>query len=163
VSNEKLLSDDRRPFRWKRRLIQMFLIGGVLMFALSWTAERPENLGTILGQLRELPDSNNCVSTNTTEESKRMPAIPFEGSAEEAMKRLLVIIGELPRTKVINQTGDYLYVEFSSLIFGYIDDVEFLVDAENNKIDFRSASRVGYSDLGANRKRMKTISERFLQ
>ena len=73
------------------------------------------------------------------------------------------VINEMPRTKIVAQTGDYLYVEFTSLIFRFVDDVEFLVDHAENVIHFRSASRVGYSDLGANKKRMLNIKERFNQ
>ncbi len=79
------------------------------------------------------------------------------------MQKLLAVINSMPGSKIINQTENYLYVEFTSLVFRYVDDVEFLIDPNNSKIDFRSASRVGYSDLGANRRRMKTISERFIQ
>lgn len=133
------------------------------MFALSWTSQRPDNLGVFAGQLRECPDTPNCVSTTAKAESQLMAPLKYRGTERQAMERLLSVIREMPRSKVINQSDNYLYVEFSSLIFRYVDDVEFLVDAENRKIDFRSASRVGYSDLGANRKRMEKISERFLQ
>ncbi len=57
---------------------------------------------------------------------------------------------------------DYLHVEFTSLIFRFKDDTEFYLSIEDAKIHFRSASRLGYSDLGANRKRMETIRLRFI-
>lgn len=152
-----------RPIRWKRRVVQLVLVGGALLFALSLTAKRPKNLGIIAGQLTKCPESPNCVSTTAERESQRMAPLRLEGEASVAMDQLLSIINELPRAQVVSQTEDYLYVEFVSLVFRYVDDVEFLIDAENGKIDFRSASRVGYSDLGANRRRMKFISERFHQ
>lgn len=132
------------------------------MLAMSWSSKRPENLGIILGALAECPDSPNCVSTSTTKESHKMAPIPFKDTNEEAMAKLVSLINSMPRTKIVSQTENYLHVEFTSLVFRYVDDVEFLIDRKNHKIDFRSASRVGYSDLGTNRKRMKTISERFI-
>lgn len=151
----------RNRFRWKRRLIQLVAIGGILMLALSWTAKRPENLGIVMGKLTPCPETPNCVSTTSKNPNQKMDPIPFQGSPAEAMQRLVSVVEAMPRSKVISQRENYLYVEFTSLIFRYVDDVEFLIDSQNNRIDFRSASRVGHSDLGANRKRMSTISERF--
>ena len=54
-----------------------------------------------------------------------------------------------------------LTAEYRSLIFRFIDDVDFLLDEKEGVIHFRSASRVGYSDLGANRKRMERIRKAF--
>jgi len=39
----------------------------------------------------------------------------------------------------------------------FIDDVEFVFDDATKMIQFRSASRTGYSDLGVNRRRMEEI------
>lgn len=132
------------------------------MLAMSWTAKRPENLGVIMGSLAECPDTPNCVSSTTEKTSHKMDPIPFEGTNSTAMTKLVSLVNSMPRTKITSQSENYLHAEFTSLVFRYIDDVEFLIDSKNNKIDFRSASRVGYSDLGTNRKRMNTISERFL-
>ncbi len=151
----------RPTIRWKRKLLQIALMGIMFMYALSFISERPENLGTLGGKLRPCPSSPNCVSTTAEDKAQRMAPISFEGTVDQAMQRLLAVVTSMPRTRVISQTDNYLYVEFKSMIFRFVDDVEFLIDGENNKIDFRSASRVGYSDMGANRKRMKTISERF--
>jgi uncharacterized protein (DUF1499 family) len=52
-------------------------------------------------------------------------------------------------------------VEFRSLMLGFVDDVEFMVDEPQQLIHFRSASRVGYSDLGVNRQRMEEIRRRY--
>jgi len=57
----------------------------------------------------------------------------------------------------------YLHVEFRSTLFRFVDDVEFVIDEPQGLIHIRSASRVGYSDLGANRKRMEKIRLAFQQ
>ncbi|CAB1059228.1 hypothetical protein D1BOALGB6SA_3986 [Olavius sp. associated proteobacterium Delta 1] len=53
-----------------------------------------------------------------------------------------------------------IYANFS-LIFQFVDDVELLFSDEKNLIHVKSASRIGYSDLGANRKRVERIRLAF--
>ena len=69
----------------------------------------------------------------------------------------------MPEATIIEEQDDYLYAEFRSRIFRFVDDVEFAVDNENNEVHFRSASRVGHSDLGVNRARMERIQREFSQ
>ncbi len=69
---------------------------------------------------------------------------------------------KLPRVKVVSRTADYLHLTFRSLIFQFVDDVEFQIDLDSNLLHFRSASRWGYSDLGVNRRRMQQITELLL-
>ena len=44
---------------------------------------------------------------------------------------------------------------------GYVDDVEFYLNADKGIIEVRSASRLGQSDLGVNRDRIETIRSKF--
>jgi uncharacterized protein (DUF1499 family) len=43
----------------------------------------------------------------------------------------------------------------------FVDDVEFLLVPAERVIHVRSASRVGYSDLGTNRKRVEALRAKF--
>jgi uncharacterized protein (DUF1499 family) len=63
----------------------------------------------------------------------------------------------MPRVQIISEEGNYLYAEFTSSLMGYVDDVEFLAAPEQNIVHVRSASRLGYSDMGVNRARVETI------
>jgi len=117
---------------------------------------------TTLGQFASCPDSPNCVSTQATDEEHAIDPISFSGNKAEAKNRLLGIIHSLPRTRVVTDTQDYLHVEFTSRVFRFVDDTEFYFGVTDGTIHFRSASRLGYSDLGANRKRMETIRARFI-
>ena len=56
---------------------------------------------------------------------------------------------------------EYLHAEIQSRLFGFIDDLEILIDEEQNLIFVQSASRVGFSDLGANRNRVQEIRRRY--
>jgi uncharacterized protein (DUF1499 family) len=70
---------------------------------------------------------------------------------------LKTVVAGLPRTKLIEEDENYLHYEFTSLLFRFVDDVEFLFDDGTKTIHFRSASRTGYGDLGVNRRRMEEI------
>jgi uncharacterized protein (DUF1499 family) len=77
------------------------------------------------------------------------------------MLRLKSIVRSFPRTAVITDTGSYLHAAFTSAVFRFVDDVEFLADDTAKVIHVRSASRLGTSDLGVNRKRIQQIHSRW--
>ena len=112
------------------------------------------------GRLARCPDTPNCVSSQETGRSAVAP-LSFNDSASDALTRLRRIVESLPRTRIVESTDSYLHAEVKSRIFGFVDDVEFLVDPLAGKVHVRSASRVGYSDFGVNRARVETIRVRF--
>lgn len=124
-------------------------------------SKRPTNLGVKDGRLTACPASPNCVCTQAEDAEHRIDAIRFNGSKADALARLKRAIATLPRTAIMTESADYLHVECTSLIFRFIDDVEFWIDEPNQTIHFRSASRVGRSDFGVNRKRMEAIRRVF--
>ncbi len=75
----------------------------------------------------------------------------------DAVAILSRVIAATPRATVTETRPDYLRAEFRSRVFRFVDDVEFLVDEHSRVIHVRSASRVGYSDLGVNRKRIESL------
>jgi len=138
-------------------LILLLPIAGI--YLLSFTAGRPTNLGVKDGKLASCPSSPNCVSTQADDTGHRIEPIRFTGDASDAKTRLKKALGELPRTAIITETDDYLHAECTSMIFRFVDDVEVWIDAPNQTIHFRSASRVGKSDFGVNRARMEAIRQ----
>jgi uncharacterized protein (DUF1499 family) len=141
------------------------LLGGVVtLLVLSWSARKPDNLGVSKeGRLAPCPGTPNCVCTQAAPEDgvHRMDPIPFEGSSQEALRRIKVMLATMPRVRIVSETENYLHAEFTSLVFRFVDDVEFYVDAQAQCIHFRSASRVGRSDLGVNRQRMEAFRQAF--
>lgn len=131
------------------------------MFALAKTAGKPEQLGVVDGRLAPCPGSPNCVSTQAADDRFRMDPIPFQGSGAKALAAVKSLLDQTPRCRVTEAGDGYLHAEFTSRVFGFVDDVEFLVDEPDHQIHFRSASRVGYHDLGANRRRMERISQKL--
>ncbi len=73
------------------------------------------------------------------------------------MAALKKIILQMKRTKIVTETNVYLHVEFTSAIWRFVDDVEFFFDGAKKLVHVRSASRLGYSDFGLNRKRVENI------
>ena len=105
------------------------------------------------------PSSPNCVSTLASHADTQHAIVPFryQISLAEAKELLKALIASLPRTRLIEEDGEYLHYEFTSLLIRFVDDVEFVFDEGSKTIHFRSASRVGYGDLGVNRRRMENI------
>ena len=105
------------------------------------------------------PSSPNCVSTLASHTDTQHAIAPFryQNSLAEAKELLKALIASLPRTRLIEEDGEYLHYEFTSLLIRFVDDVEFVFDEGSKTIHFRSASRVGYGDLGVNRRRMENI------
>ncbi len=138
-----------------------FVVGVLVLALLSLTAKRPAHLGVHDGKLAPCPDSPNCVGTQTNDEAHRLEPLRYTGSGERAMERLQAILAAQPRTRTVTQTENYLHIEYTSLIFRFVDDVEFLVEDSAKTIHFRSASRAGRSDFGVNRRRMEAIRRAF--
>jgi uncharacterized protein (DUF1499 family) len=115
------------------------------------------------GKLSECPDSPNCVSSQTAKKGHAVDPLSYNGSYSEAKQALLSIISSLPRTKIIIDNDRYVHVTFTSRLMRFVDDVEFLFDEPNKQIHVRSASRVGYSDLGVNRKRVEDLRKLFYE
>ena len=131
---------------------------------ISMSATRPDTLGHSNGRLAECPTSPNCVATQSGDEQQRMLPVKYSTDAGQALENIKSMVAKkFSRAKLVREDGNYLHYEFTSLIFRFVDDVEFLVDDKAKEIHFRSASRVGHSDLGANRKRMQTLVDELNQ
>ena len=106
----------------------------------------PADLGVSNGALRDCPTTAHC-SSQTWESSN--PMADFS--------KLNGLVQESPRTVVIDQTETYLHAEASSAFFGFVDDLELFADRDNNRIQARSESRLGDSDLGVNAARLAAL------
>ncbi|MBD2449617.1 DUF1499 domain-containing protein [Nostoc sp. FACHB-152] len=122
-----------------------------------FAGKRPNNLGVRDGKLAPCPNSPNCVSSQSNDAVHQIAPLTFTTTPEQAIANLKTIIQSLPRTTIITENQDYIYAEFKTALMGFVDDVEFYLDRNANVIQVRSASRLGQSDLGVNRKRIETI------
>ena len=113
--------------------------------------EPPQNIGIQDGRLTPCPESPNCVSSFETDEEHSIAAI---AANLDQIERVLLGLDE---AKIVEAGDNYLYAEFTSRLMGYVDDVEFLYDRVAAVTHVRSASRLGYGDMGVNRKRIEAI------
>jgi len=123
---------------------------------------RPTGLGSTDGRLGTCPVSPNCVTSNPIEASDDQHSIaPLEvrGDPLVAWRELVLLLESTPRVTIVSKEHDYVHAEFTTLLMRYVDDVEFMQDRSAGTIAVRSASRVGRSDLGANRKRVEWVRQ----
>ena len=107
------------------------------------------------------PDTPNCVSSMENRTRHYVEPLRYQGPMDEAKKRLLEVLAGFNRTRVLEDNGAYVRATFTTFLFRFTDDVEFLIDDGKKLIHMRSASRVGYSDLGTNRRRCEAIRKGF--
>jgi uncharacterized protein (DUF1499 family) len=118
--------------------------------------------GLVAGTLAPCPDKPNCVSSEVGEDADhRIEPLDYSAtSPKDAWAKIQQVIKELGGEVTIVK-DDYIAATFSSSLFRFIDDVECRLDAPKDQIQIRSASRVGHSDLGVNRKRTESITRLF--
>jgi len=145
---------------------------GVVLFVMVWVGARvafperptifagtqPSYLGVEVGKLAPCPSTPNCVSSESEDTEHYIKPLVYQNlSAKEAIALLKQVILQQKGAKIINETDNYIYAQFTSRWLGFVDDVEFLVGENAGEIEVTSASRLGESDLGVNRKRVENI------
>ena len=111
--------------------------------------------------LKPCPHKPNCVSSLSEETAHAVEPLRYAGDWLVAKQSLLQLIEGIPRTAIVENTGEYLHAIFKSKLFGFVDDVEFLFDDTEKLVHIRSASRLGYFDFGANRQRVEMLRKRW--
>jgi len=115
-------------------------------------------------RLDPCPQSPNCVSSQAWNPKQKVPPFTFAGTATDALAALAELIEADPAATIVERhSGIYLRAEYRSRWLGFTDDLELLADEEGGVIHVRSASRRGWSDLGANRRRVEALHRTFAQ
>jgi len=140
--------------------IALFAI--IALFFLGYRSQSGEAYGLVEGRLQRCPDTPNCVNSEFVSDAQHYiePLVYPAHQAVQVLPRLKTIIGEMGGSIQVEK-ADYLAATFTSSVFRFVDDLELRIDAEQNTIHLRSASRVGRSDLGANRKRVEHLKNLF--
>jgi uncharacterized protein (DUF1499 family) len=141
--------------------IVLFVISAVLLTVLS-CASNPPKVQLVDGKLRACPSSPNCVSSESDLTSSRVEPLTFQGLPEKAWNDLKETIREMGG-KIQEEHDGYLWATFISRLFRFVDDVEFRMVPTDRVIHVRSGSRMGYSDLGVNRRRVERLRTIFNQ
>ncbi len=131
-------------------ILGVALLGAAGFFFLAQKSKAGAAPGLISGALAPCPASPNCVSSEpATPDSHKAGALP--ASSWDRLPDLILESGG----RLIEVRDDYLAAEFSTKLMGFVDDVEFR--KASDAVHVRSASRVGHSDMGANRKRVEAF------
>ena len=107
------------------------------------------------------PSTPNCVSSLADNKKQYIDPMPYAGEIAAVKQELLDILQTFKRVRIVKVENTYIRAEVRSLVFGFVDDVEFQVDQTRKIIHIKSASRSGYSDLGVNRRRLEKIKQLF--
>jgi uncharacterized protein (DUF1499 family) len=144
-------------------LILILSIVLVLFLALlSIISRKMPPTGLVDGRLRSCPDRPNCVRSEDKDLPSYVKPLIFSGNVKSNWERAKQIILEMGG-KIMHEEDCYLWATFSTRIFRFVDDLELRMDKENGVIHIRSGSRVGYSDMGVNRRRAEDFRARFDQ
>ena len=108
-------------------------------------------------------NSPNCVSSQANPLDRRHYIAPFviTGTPEAAWLALRTILKKQDRTVITHETDVTLHAEAISLVFSFVDDIDIILDAEARLLHIRSASRVGHSDFGVNRRRIEALHKQL--
>ena len=135
----------------------------VIVLAANKNSAVPSTLGVKEGNLSPLPDSPNAVSSQTDQVDKRVEALPYSGNLDQTKTLVKKAAAEFGGAQILVEKPDYLHMVFTVPVIPFKDDVEFFFSEKERVVHYRSASRVGYSDLGVNRKRYERLRNLYEQ
>lgn len=131
------------------------MFGGIMI-----QNQKPQiELGLENGRLREIPNKQNAVSTQTAYDDKKIEPLPMKASlkaSKDAMKYAFEQYGDIV---IENENVNYIYAIATTGTMKYHDDIEVYFDDKKGVVEYRSASRAGYGDMGLNRKRFNELAE----
>ncbi|KAG0584137.1 hypothetical protein M758_3G186900 [Ceratodon purpureus] len=173
------MQSETLPTKVSRRETILRSSGSALMLAfLNFAGERPDYLGVQSNppSLALCPPTPSCISTSEelNDPTHYIPPWTYNpqdgrgrknpASKEKAMAELIDAINTTKpdnfSPRIVKQTDDYIYVEYSSPLVGFVDDVEFWFPPGNRSlVEYRSASRTNGIDFSFNRKRIKALRQ----
>lgn len=125
----------------------------------SCSGRRPPHPGASGAGVAACPASPNCVSSDAADAAHRVEGFALSAPPDVAWPAIREEVEGLPRTTVVEATASTLHAECASALFGFVDDLELQLRDSESRVSIRSASRVGRSDLGVNRRRVEGLRE----
>ncbi|WP_405226676.1 DUF1499 domain-containing protein [Lentisalinibacter sediminis] len=137
------------------------LAGAILLLTGCATMTGSELDLTDEGRLPPCPSTPNCVSSDAdpSDGTHYIEALKIDGDAQAAWQRLIGYVESDSSYTIVEQRENYLRAEARTKILRFVDDVIFHLRPEEGVIAMRSSSRLGYSDLGKNRKRLEAVRQ----
>ena len=103
--------------------------------------------------------SSNCYNSEQQGERYTEPII-LTGNIDQQWNAVPQLVNAMGGN-IEMSNEHYLWATFTSPIFRFVDDLELRLDRETSTIHLRSGSRIGYSDLGVNGKRIDELRSYF--
>ena len=120
--------------------------------------------GLVNGQLTRCPPSPNCVNSEYADDTEHLAApITLIQDDVNAANRIAAQVIEDMGGRVVSNDGNYIAATFTSSLFRFVDDFEIRIDENSGLMHIRSASRVGYGDMGVNARRVDKFQKRFAE
>lgn len=144
----------------KRSKFLLFLLVALPIVFVWWLNRPPRELPVF----PECPPEPNCVSTGATTDQHGLKVLQAHHDANaSAAKKVEAVLRTLENfhsavSKVNVDKSVMITANFKSKMLGFIDVVELLVHPDG-RVEARSASLQGYSDLGVNRARMDALRD----
>ncbi len=142
-------------------MIALLVIIAANIGLMVWQNQRQPELGLKDGQLLPLSPKPNAVSSLALDPKQLVDPLPVAASPVQSWQALELAVARFGGASLISQQPDYRHYVFRTPKLGFRDDLEFHLSDE--QIHVRSASRVGHSDLGVNRKRVEQLRQYYLQ
>lgn len=158
VDGEQRTAPEESDFkRWGWPVFLLVFVGIAFIFVWANKAPPAPELGVKGGLLTPPPNRANTVSSQSLESERRVA--PF--SIPQGLDDARAVIGEaamkLPRTKLVSESDNYLRYECATAVMRFVDDLELYFNEQEKLVHIRSGSRVGYWDMGVNRKRVEEL------
>jgi len=146
-------------------ILSLLIVVSVLLFViLGFVSKNGKAPGLIEGSLSKCPKSPNCVCSEHKADATHYvdPIIITQAAQIEFLSNLKKIIQGM-QGSVRVESDTYIAATFTSPLFGFVDDLEIRLDMAQKVIHIRSASRVGYSDGGVNKKRTELLKRLYAE
>jgi uncharacterized protein (DUF1499 family) len=106
-----------------------------------------------MSRFKSVSSAPNSVSSRAEASDAQHFIAPLTASLDE----IRAAMESIPRTTLKNASKGYLHYVCTTRLMRFKDDVEF--EVEGDVVHVRSASRLGHSDLGVNRRRVEQLRE----
>lgn len=147
-------------------MIKVVIVIGVLILLAGGNIMRQNSkpqvqLGMKGDVFHEIPSKPNCVSTQTSQNDKKIEPLPFKSSLEASKTAIKKSFESYGSIEIKEENTHYIYAVATTGTMKYHDDIEVYFDESKQEVHFRSASRAGYSDMGLNRQRFDAIAKAY--
>ena len=91
-----------------------------------------------------------CVSSNAWVPYNYVSPFELAMPEDEAWPLIIQAVGDMPRTRIVEETDAYIHAKCTSRVFRFVDNLEMLLLPGQQTVSVRSSSTIAIFDFGAN-------------